>query len=293
MCRQGQHGRAAGSNPISPESLCLPPLLFLSLISPATASSTPSSHAKAELIAAKDSIEPGQDSWLGLRFELEKGWHIYWINPGDSGEPPRVQWHLPPGFRAGAIRWPAPQRIQDHSLVDYGYQGETLLLVPIHVPGHVAVGDIPKFDATVKWLVCRETCIPERADLTLSLRVQRKEARQKSQWQELFRTTIAHLPQPLPHHWRIAAVSEKDHFIVSIETGSPQPRASFFPLEPNQIENAAPQEASPLPHGVRLKLRKSDQLLKPLSHLKGVVQLGSRQTFVVDARVTASNSNGS
>jgi DsbC/DsbD-like thiol-disulfide interchange protein len=31
---------------------------------------------------------------LGLYFKLEPGWHIYWKNAGDSGEPPRARWTL-------------------------------------------------------------------------------------------------------------------------------------------------------------------------------------------------------
>lgn len=76
-------------------------LLASSLAARVSTSSVSSLHARTELIAEKDFIEPGQDSWVGLHFELESGWHIYWINPGDSGEPPRVQWHLPAGFQAG------------------------------------------------------------------------------------------------------------------------------------------------------------------------------------------------
>ncbi len=200
---------------LSPPNLLVLLLLVFSLALRVGASPASSRHAKAELIAETDSIEPNQESWLGLRFELESGWHIYWINPGDSGEPPRVQWHLPAGFRVGSIEWPSPQRIDDHSLVDYGYEGEALLMAPIQSPLDLAVGDSIKFGATVKWLVCRETCIPGQADLTLSLPVQRKGARQQSPWQELFSRTRARLPEQAPKHWKIAAVSEKDQFVLS------------------------------------------------------------------------------
>ena len=86
---------------------------------------------------------------MGLHFELESGWHIYWINPGDSGEPPRVQWRLPAGFRAESIQWPAPQRIEDHSLVDYGYEGEALLMVPVESPADLEVHESVKIEAQV------------------------------------------------------------------------------------------------------------------------------------------------
>jgi len=46
-------------------------------------------HGTLELVAENQWIAAGHDFNLGLHFELESGWHIYWINPGDSGEPPR------------------------------------------------------------------------------------------------------------------------------------------------------------------------------------------------------------
>ena len=256
----------------------------------ADASPAASLHAKTQLIAEQDFIEPGQNLWLGLHFELERGWHIYWINPGDSGEPPKVQWRLPTGFRTGSIQWPAPQRIEDHSLVDYGYEGEALLMVRVQAPANLTAPEPVKFEVTLNWLVCREICIPEQADLALSLPVQKKEAGQQSHWQELFTRTRARLPKQAPRDWRITARSEKQQFLLDIETGSPEPQATFFPLEPNQIENAAPQELGRLARGVTLKLRKSDQLLKPLSRLKGVVELGSGRAFLVDVPALASSS---
>ncbi len=77
----------------------------------AQAAGVPIPHGTLELIAEKDWITPGHPFNVALRFELEKGWHVYWVNPGDSGEPPRVTWDLPAGIKAGAIEWPAPRRL--------------------------------------------------------------------------------------------------------------------------------------------------------------------------------------
>jgi DsbC/DsbD-like thiol-disulfide interchange protein len=41
----------------------------------------------------------------------DDGWHIYWQNPGDSGEPPRIKWQLPSGVTATALEWPTPMRM--------------------------------------------------------------------------------------------------------------------------------------------------------------------------------------
>src|SRR5579872_2186558 len=79
-----------------------------------------SPHSRLTLISEHNSIQPGQIFWAGLHFQLENQWHIYWVNPGDSGEPPRVTWNLPAGFHVGALTWPAPHRLRSSSLVDYG-----------------------------------------------------------------------------------------------------------------------------------------------------------------------------
>jgi hypothetical protein len=71
--------------------------------------------------------------------------------------------------------------------------------------------------------------------------------------------------------------------VLSLETGQPIAQAAFFPLEAQQIENAAPQRASALPRGVRLRLKKSEQLLKPIANLKGVIVLPSGKAYVIDA----------
>ncbi len=88
-------------------------------------------HGTVELLSEQESIQPGHAIHLGLHFRLEKEWHIYWINPGDSGEPPRLEWRLPARLRAGAIEWPAPSRLPLPPFMDYGYEGEVLLPVPI------------------------------------------------------------------------------------------------------------------------------------------------------------------
>src|SRR5215813_11260350 len=89
-------------------------------------------HAQVELVSRQASTGPGKELLLGIHFVLEKGWHIYWINPGDSGQPPALKWKVPDGFVAGEIQWPRPERMQSSpQLADYGYHDDVLLMVPV------------------------------------------------------------------------------------------------------------------------------------------------------------------
>ena len=119
-------------------------------------------HGTLELISENPWVAAGHWVNLGLRFELEKGWHIYWINPGDSGEPPHVQWQLPAGFTVGETKWPAPRRLGASSVVDFGYEDAVTLIVPLRAGTNVASQKRAQLAAEVRVLVCREMCIPGR-----------------------------------------------------------------------------------------------------------------------------------
>src|SRR5215475_2130090 len=78
-------------------------------------------YVEAELVAARTAIVPGEPLTVALRLSMQKGWHTYWRNPGDSGLPTTLDWKLPAGVVAGPIQWPAPQVLAQGPLVNYGY----------------------------------------------------------------------------------------------------------------------------------------------------------------------------
>jgi DsbC/DsbD-like thiol-disulfide interchange protein len=240
-------------------------------------------HLQLQLISEEDALVPGQEVWLGIRFDLPEGWHTYWINPGDSGEAPRIQWHLPAGFEAGEIQWPYPERLGTPPFTDYGYQHQALLIVPIRPPAQQREGETEKFAAVVHYLVCKDVCIPGQEQLELSLPVKNHAA--ISAAHELFETTRSRLPRPVPPQWKISVVSARDEFHLDLKSRELAGRPQFFPLQPEQIENAASQDTTPIPGGIRLHLKKSTHLLKPVVRLKGVIVLGSGKAYLIDAPV--------
>lgn len=244
-----------------------------------------SPRARVELLSHQDAAKPGADLQLGIHFVLEPGWHIYWTNPGDSGQPPVIQWQLPPGFSAGPIEWPRPERMQPNpQLADYGYHGEVLLPVTVHVPPSVPAGASVPITADAKWLVCREVCIPEHAQLHLELPVSRS-AKQNPQSAPLFAKAEKLLPRPMPPEWSASAKSEKDEFILTVHAGKPITKVEFFPLDPNQVDNAAPQRLRSSPDGVKIALKKSDLLIKPVQLLRGVLVLPGDTAYRIEAPV--------
>jgi DsbC/DsbD-like thiol-disulfide interchange protein len=240
-------------------------------------------HARVELISRQESINPGHDLTLGVYFTLEKGWHIYWINPGDSGQPPAFDWQLPPGFNAGEIQWPRPDKLQNSpTLADYGYHHDVLLMVPVRGDGAVADKSL-EVAVQAKWLICREVCIPDHVQLKLT--VSHGTAGTNPRTARLFTSAEKQLPKSWPRSWTAMAESRKEDFLLTIKTGKPVSKAEFYPLDAGQIQNAAVQRVRATPQGCTVVLRKSDLLLKPVSALRGVLVLGDSGAYQLRAPV--------
>lgn len=234
-------------------------------------------HVKIELISDHAMARAETSFRVGLLFRLDPGWHIYWQNPGDAGEPPRVQWELPRGFTSGPILWPQPVRFGTGSVVDYGYENQVLLMASIQ-PAHSPEGSTEAIGANVKYIVCREICIPGRAHVTLA---SPSSPQQSSAWRQLFEQTGAQIPRAAPAKWKLSAKAAPEYFDLFVRTASKVDAVTFVPLESGQIDNSAPQGFASTADGFRLKLMKSDQLIKPVATLKGLLVLGPGQAFEI------------
>ena len=131
-------------------------------------------QVKAELLAhAPQGVQVGQPLWVGLQLKHEPQWHTYWRNPGDSGLPTQLEFNLPAGVEAGQTLWPLPQKLRAGNLTNYGFDGTTLLVVPLTVsrsfkPTQQATLDI---QVHASWLVCRLECIPQEGDFAIQIPV--------------------------------------------------------------------------------------------------------------------------
>jgi DsbC/DsbD-like thiol-disulfide interchange protein len=271
----------------SPASLPFFSLLIL-VVTPlpsARASATSIPHGTVDLIAESQWIAPGVETYFGLNFQLEKGWHIYWVNPGDSGQPPRVEWHVPAGLSAGELEWPAPRRLGTSTIVDFGYDNAVMLLVELHTSSTIQANQAAQIGAELRLLVCREICIPGKAQVSLTLPIKSMPPEPDARSSKLFTAARESLPRRAPADWEFHVSSSKDSFLLTAKSGQRVTQATFFPLEESQVDNSAPQKLVPAATGFQLTLRKSDQLLKPIKRLKGVLELSGNQTYLIDVVV--------
>jgi thiol:disulfide interchange protein DsbD len=260
--------------------------IFL-LFAPGIRAQEPSAPPARVQLIWESPVRPGHKLWVGVLFDLEPGWHIYWQNPGDSGEPPKIQWKLPAGYHGGEILWPRPVLLGTPTVRDYGYEGRVLLMTPLMTPRDLDPTVPAELAATVKYVVCREICIPGKADLTLSVPLYGQAAAQPSPWRELFQATRVQIPTSPPKDWKVSAVPTDKNFVLSVEAPDEPNTVMFFPLEPGVIENAAPQDFAMTKNGFSLTLKKSEQLFKPVSRLRGVIVLDKNRAYEIAVPVKA------
>src|SRR5215470_16506933 len=130
-----------------------------------------SPRVQVELLSEVAAVVPGQPFWVALRQRIAPGWHTYWMNPGDSGEPPRIEWALPSGFTAGEFAWPPPERIAVGPAMTYGYSKGVVLPVPVTAPHDLKPGARLTLRGQASWIVCEKICIPEEAAVAVTLPV--------------------------------------------------------------------------------------------------------------------------
>ena len=240
-------------------------------------------HLTAELVSLSPSIAPGGTLQVGLVLTLEEHWHVYWINAGDSGEPPKITWTLPEGITAGPMLFPIPSRLPLGPLMDFGYEDEVAFPVQLTAASSAKPGTI-HLDAKISWLVCREVCIPGKAHLGLNLTVVPGAA--PAQPVGAIGEALTLIPKPLPADAKLTITGGKTNFVLNLVTGGRETNAEFYPSDQDQIANAAPQEIDPTSDGVRLFVRRSDDLKTLPAQLHGVLKLSDTEAYEVTAPVT-------
>ncbi len=249
-------------------------------------------HLTAELTSVGPAIAPGGRLEVGLVLTLEAGWHVFWNNAGDSGEPPKIVWTLPKGVTAGPMRFPIPKRLPQGELMDFGYEDSVGFPVEIAAAKGVAPGPI-HLDAKVDWLVCREVCVPGRAHLGIDLEVRSNVPAPSGTPVGALGQALGLLPDPLPKGMRLTVKGGKTEFVFTLVTGERETDGEFYPLDPDQIANAEDQVSEPMANGLRLRVERAADPEHPdrpgplPKEIRGLIKLSDEQVYAVTAPVVA------
>lgn len=238
----------------------------LAMAAESAAVSTP--RVTATLLSSRDAVAPGERFHVALVQKIAPGWHTYWRNPGDSGEPTRIDWTLSQGA-AGEIQWPAPKAIPVEPLVNFGFEGTLLLPVEIAVPQNVKPGERLTLKANATWLVCEKICIPEEGAFQLDLPVASSGLVDEAA-QSRIEAARAALPAQAGSKGRLAAEGEGLALTLPGLSGAATD-LRFFPHSDTLIDHAAKQDAAPASVGTVLRLARSSAFKIEGTEVAGVL----------------------
>ena len=200
-------------------------------------------HTRATLVSEQEAVVTGQTLRLGLVLAHEPGWHSYWENPGEAGIPTTLKWQLPEGFSAGAVDWPLPKQLREGPLLVHAYYDQFLLPVTITVPAAIDAENVT-FSLEADWLVCKEICIPESAQLALTLPV--SEQSERTIYASMFETHDQNKPKPASEKGLYSISGKQFSLWVPLNAlgeGTVE-SAQFFPRQQGHIVYSAAQELS-------------------------------------------------
>lgn len=199
--------------------------------------------ATVELIVPRTSVRPGETLAVGVKFTMQPGWHIYWTNPGDSGQAPQFSWNLPGGGASGVMRggewkadapqFPTPISWTDPGgLVGYGYTGEVIFPATLTVPARTTPGQEAEVTLAVNYLICSDVCLPEQAMASVVLNVSPDTGEPDKAAEAALEKASAALPQDAT----AAKISQKGNSVqitVSVPAGAKN--VGFFPQPPEGL----------------------------------------------------------
>lgn len=195
-------------------------------------------RVEMELLPGARSVHAGDRFVLGVRFLIEPEWHIYWLNPGDSGITTTLEIGLPEGYRVHRLMYPGPVRfVASDGAVTYGYEKEVVLLAEIDVPDDAQAGDAIDIAVRADWLVCKVACFMGDAEGQARVKVVGDDeptrainGRRLEQWK-------ARVPQPLSAlgEERASWSGSRAEPTLEIAVGEGE-KAEFFPLYLDGVE---------------------------------------------------------
>ncbi len=248
------------------------PLMLLALLPAigAPAANLPfSPKASASWFAASTTCLPGQTLPSAIRLVMDEGWHSYWLNPGESGMKTRVTWQLPPGWTAGELAHPVPQRFQSGPLPAFGYAGTVWFPVILTAPADFH--GTAQLRAKLSWLTCNDhLCIPGDAQLILNLSAGPPAPTPEA---AAIRDALAKIPRPQPG--RLTVTENPDSLTLVIDPPLSPPlnpsHCLVFPATPHVV--AADALIRFTPQGARWSAHvpKSPYAPQPVKHLSLVL----------------------
>ncbi len=245
------------------------------------------------LIPEHMNVKGGDEIWIGVEKTIAPHWHVYWLNPGDSGFTTSIKWDLPEGAKIDEILWPVPKRLPFGPLMNFGYEEEVTLLQKLKLPENLPAEPI-NLTADIELLVCKEECIPEFGTYTLTLNDPANDSGVENAVPDNhFTNLIEKLPTRVD--WPAQYYHTDSDFILDLTIPAEIAESidletvQFFPVEWGITHNAQPQTAVIDGESLVLTQAKGERDAKDVENSDFVVKFidksGARHAYEMTAQL--------
>jgi len=232
-----------------------------------------SKPATAELLSEVSAIAPGEPFRVALKLTHADHWHTYYVNPGQVGMPPGIDWKLPEGFSSSELQFPVPDLGEFAGAPFYGYGGTAYFVQTITPPSSLKAGDTVTLSGKASWLACKEQCVQGNAPLELKLPVAAASATHVAN-APAFSVADQALPE-MPTTWKVEASASGDlvslHLMPAAGSSVTPENVHFFSSD--SLEDASlPQELSKDGNGWKLVIHRNPETDPKPATISGILK---------------------
>ena len=251
-------------------------LLLLTLLINVNAEPINTGHAEVSLIKLTSQTED-KKNLIGIKMDMQKNWHTYWKNPGDSGGPIKVKWKTDNNIEIGEIKWPSPKLIPYEPLMTYGYKD--FVIFPFEFTKKDTLN--ANIEIAIDFLICDDICVPEKAFIKTSLE-EISEDISIAKWNEMVPTSV------LP-----VLIKINDKYIDIRFSNNNEIDSVIFFIDNQNIVNHAGRQI--------LKKEENNWLLRvPLVEgyedfrmISGVLSVNDSENYLIQSSIDLNSSNDS
>lgn len=234
--------------------------------------SVDSSNIKINIITDYSEIQRGKKFHIGIVFMPKNEWHTYWMNAGDAGLPSFVELKLPKGLTAEKMQWEVPHKFIFAGMASFGFDIENMLVIPINAANDIPIAEL-EIKVQVKWLECKEECVPGKKDFLLKMPVIDSESISNPINADLFQLTRS--KQSIKNN-EIIVEAKKAGDGVKLKINLPDylkniEKLEFFPFENGYFDNAESQKFERINANVYLNIKYDKYMEKKPKKIYGLL----------------------
>ena len=250
--------------------------LLLALFTNLESETVNTGHAEVSLVKF-NSASASSKNLIGIKMDMQKNWHTYWKNPGDSGGPIDVKWNTDKNLSINNIKWPSPQLIPYEPLMTYGYKD--FVIFPFEYSKSDDLNS--NIEINVDFLICDDICVPEKAFLKTSYNDIKVDPL-LSDWNNMVPSVV------LP----VIAKINQDFIEIRFSSNNSIDKINFFIESQNIVNHASEQILIKEENNWLLKVALIDNY-KEFKNLNGVLSINDTENYLIQTPIEGSSSSSS